>query len=72
MLIVKRGEKPHEYMKFYCGTCGTIFITERDEHLHIGDRWHSNCPVCGSGVQTREKVSDEDYRYIRGRYEQKE
>lgn len=71
MLIIKRGEKPQEYMRFCCSECGTVFITDNEEHMHIGERWHSNCPVCGAAVQTREHVSDEDYRHIRSQYEQK-
>lgn len=28
MLITKRGEKPHDYRKFKCPTCGTELIAE--------------------------------------------
>lgn len=78
MLITKRGDKPHEYLRFKCPTCGTEMIADAND----GDCAITNgieftdCPVCGYTLwydrHVQGHVSVEEYNKIKSQYEQKD
>lgn len=78
MLITKRGDKPHEYLRFKCPTCGTEMIADAND----GDCAITNgieftdCPVCGYTLwydrHGQGHVSAEEYNKIKSQYEQKD
>lgn len=79
MLITKRGEKPHEYLKFKCPTCGTEFICDakdKTECIHLNFHYYVNCPVCGCTLWDSNVIepyiSIEEYNKIKSQYEQME
>ena len=79
MLITKRGEKPHDYRKFKCPTCGTELIADARGGECIFSRDgepHTTCPVCGYflwyGRHGNGYVSTEEYNKIKSQYEQME
>ena len=79
MLIIKRGEKPHEYLRFKCPTCGTEMIADANERKdciildYIMFTW---CPVCGYEIRYdrhgKGHVSVEEYNKIKSQYVQKD
>ena len=78
MLITKRGDKPHEYLRFKCPICGTEMIADAND----GDCAITNgieftdCPVCGYTLwydrHGQGHVSVEEYNIIKSQYEQKD
>lgn len=78
MLITKRGEKRHEYLRFKCPTCGTEMIVDANDGdcaISNGEAF-TNCPVCGYTLwyirHGKGHVSIEEYNKIKSQYEQKE
>lgn len=76
MLITKRGEKPHEYLKFKCPTCGTEMIADAKskECVVLDYTAFTSCPVCGFEMRYDRHgnghVSVEEYNEIKSQYEQ--
>lgn len=78
MLITKRGEKPHEYLKFKCPTCGTELIADANDGdcIVFNGIELTSCPVCGYSLwynrHGQGSVSAEEYNKIKSQYEQME
>lgn len=78
MLITKRGEKPHEYLKFKCPTCGTELIADAKsgDCVVLDYTPYTSCPVCGYDLRYdrhgQGKVTTEEYNKIKSQYEQME
>ena len=79
MLITKRGEKLHAYVKFKCDTCGTEFICDakdRTECVISKFQYFVDCPVCGCTLSTSNVIEPyiptEEYNKIKSQYEQME
>lgn len=79
MLITKRGDKPHDYLRFKCPTCGTEMIADAeggDCAILNGGIECTSCPVCGYNLRYdwhgKGHVSIEEYNKIKSQYEQKE
>lgn len=78
MLITKRGEKPHEYLRFKCPMCGTEMIADANngDCAICNGIEYTDCPVCGYTLwynrHGKGHVSIEEYNEIKSQYEQKE
>jgi predicted RNA-binding Zn-ribbon protein involved in translation (DUF1610 family) len=78
MLVTKRGEKPHDYLRFKCPTCGTELIADAKskECVVLDYTTYTSCPVCGYELRYdrygQGKVSVEEYNKIKSQYEQKD
>lgn len=76
MLITKRGEKPHNYKKFKCPTCGTELIADVNggDCVILNGIEYTSCPVCGYNLWYDRhglgSVSTEEYNKIKSQYEQ--